>query len=775
MPPKRASAIDSKPPSPHISDLFGMLELLMEEDAFADEDGVEDDDYWVPPGETVNMPGYTIPGMVYFGDELTTVRGYGIEPCLLRPGIRVSRKPANYEKSPTTYSLSYTQMQPECRAAYLRWLSEGRCAPKVYSGYLWLFFYGLERRVLHGLLKADLKQDEAKRQELDQIIAEVQRLKALYGDVTFNGSFQNKANLFLEICRLIQLQGKTEAVSPGFVEPIADPLEANPFTVQLELGYRVNQGQPIPAEWALAWYVRLANHPLPTSASRCLEEFKTLFQVRYQQAYGEGLKLKAGKVPLKTNYYPANPSFGRAIEVNVGDLPDVSRFTAKVTRIGELVQQCRLELDPLSRLLGRNPSARHSAAAIALLPTDILLIHGGEMVTNLQKWLTQHFAQTKTQIVTIPGQELLQYWSGSNPEKLTKAEATGFSQVLEQLGYGMEPDPRFEGSVPTLKTHVALFRLPQVNSEALPAEYSRATLLAHLAIATASGDELPSPLEQRYLQTHLSQSVPLEEPQRSRLNAHLFWLLQEKPTLRNLKARIERVNPEQREDIAHFLVEVAAADGQLKPKEVQLLEKAYSLLGLEAQAVYSDIHHLSTNLSPPGGQSPAASEPVTVRKASPTRGHKIPSRPKPSKNQPETSLDMALVQSKLQESQEISNLLAEIFVEDESTTTKHALQPAAKPKKQSRKTPKSTKPPSPIRQVAGLDSPHTELLFALEKRAVWQREEVAAIATKLELMLDGALEMINEAAFETCDEPVIEGDDCLEVNVAILQKLLSGS
>jgi uncharacterized tellurite resistance protein B-like protein len=765
----RRIAIGPKPGSREVSDLLDVLETLMEEHAFADEEE-NDDDYWVPLGETVKVPGYDIPGMVYFGEGLTTVRGYGVEPCLIRPNVRVSRQPSDYEKSPTAYSLSYTQMQPESRAAYLRWLAEGRCAPKVYTGYLWLFFYGLERRVFHALLQADLKQDAAKRQELDQIIAEVQRLKAIYGDTGINWSFNNKADLFLEICHLIRSQGSSQAGSLGFGKAVSDPLAAQPFDLQVGLGQLVRQGQPIPAEWALAWYIRLANNALPTAANRCLEEFKTLFQLRYQQEYGAGLKLKPGRVPLTTSYYPSSPTFGRPIEVNVGDLPDVSRFTAKIGKIGELVQKCRLELDPLSRLLGRNPSARNTAAAIALLPVDLLSVHGGETVTQLQQWLTQHFANPKTQTVVVSGQELLKYWSGTHSEKLSKSEAAGLSLLLERFDYGMEPDPRFGGALPTLKSQIALFRLPAANPEVLSAAYFEATLLMHLAIAVASGDGAPSRLEQQYLQTRLDEWVPLQEPERSRLNAHYHWLLEEKPTLRSLKTRIERVNPEHPRDVAQFVIQVAAADGQLIPQEVQLLEKAYALLGLDPQAVYSDIHDLSTTVAQPA----STTEPVTVRKASPKRGHKIPPAPKRGEKQAEVTLDMALVQSKLEESQEISNLLAEIFVEAEPTPVKKTPQVTTKSGKQSRKRSQPAKQASlPGQEIAGLDAAHSALLIALEKQAVWQREELATIATSLDLMLDGALEVINEVAFEKCDEAVIEGDNCLEVNSDVLQELLN--
>ncbi|NJN58522.1 MAG: hypothetical protein HC879_14000 [Leptolyngbyaceae cyanobacterium SL_5_9] len=45
--------------------------------------------------------------------------------------------------------------------------------------------------------------------------------------------------------------------------------------------------------------------------------------------------------------------------------------------------------------------------------------------------------------------------------------------------------------------------------------------------------------------------------------------------------------------------------------------------------------------------------------------------------------------------------------------------------------------------------------------------------TQLDLMLDGALEVINEAAFDRCDEAVTEGDNPIEVNSDVLRELLT--
>jgi hypothetical protein len=585
-------------------------------------------------------------------------------------------------------------------------------------------------RAFYDLLGAGRKPDMAM-QELEGIVEEVRQLRSLYSGSGMYSAFAQKAGLFIDLCTIID-------ADDDFYETL-DPFSTSLILLQIGLGHMIDKRQPIPAEWALAWYVRLSKHRLRTAATRCMEELKALFALRYAEDYGEGMNLKPGKSILAIDYYPASQTFNRSVKINIGKLPNVSSFTRKINQLDQLVLDTTSELEPLGRLLGRNPNARHTAAAIALLPPELLATHGGDLVQNLRQWLAPKFEQSSGAIA-ITGKELFQYWTGANPEKLGKAEAEGLAQMLAILGYGIEPDVRLGGAAPKVKSWVGIFQLENdlPDLSYLSPEFVTVTLVAHLAIAVASGDELPNAVEQNYLRTRLETMIPLTRSERSRLQAHIQLLLQEKPTLRGLKNRVEAVAPETRGTIARFLVGVAVADGQASPQEIDRLTKAYTLLELDPQTLYSDVHDISAN---PVNSRPA-SEPITVRSASPTKGHKIP---KP--HQPLT-LNMDLIESKITESQEVSSLLADIFVEESSAAP-------------------------PIVGIAGLDTAHSQLLQALGQKLEWQRSELEAIASSLSLMLDGALEVINDVAFDRCDEAVIEGDNPFEVNSEVLQELLA--
>jgi hypothetical protein len=63
-------------------------------------------------------------------------------------------------------------------------------------------------------------------------------------------------------------------------------------------------------------------------------------------------------------------------------------------------------------------------------------------------------------------------------------------------------------------------------------------------------------------------------------------------------------------------------------------------------------------------------------------------------------------------------------------------------------------------------------LRMLMAKSVWSRHELVDIANDLDLMVDGAIETINEASFEMHDQAVIEGDDPVEINLDIREKVL---
>jgi len=117
--------------------------------------GAKRDARWLRQGEAISIAGYQITGgMLYVGEALDSVAGYSPEPALIVPSQPVARAHPDRQGQGMSYWPSYSGIEPRCRAAYLEWLATGRRDPDAYIGYVFLFFYGLERRALHETSEA---------------------------------------------------------------------------------------------------------------------------------------------------------------------------------------------------------------------------------------------------------------------------------------------------------------------------------------------------------------------------------------------------------------------------------------------------------------------------------------------------------------------------------------------------------------------------------------------------------------------------------------------
>lgn len=679
---------------------------------------------WVSAGEVVTIAGYAIGGgLVYVGKHLNPVGGWcNVEPALINPSLSIDDASCDWGGTQMPYWPCYADLIPECRAAYLRWLADGRKHPTVGIGYVFLFFYGLERRLLFDASKTTLPQGEK-----EAILAEVERLLTLYGQ---QASFRRYASDFVDFTRL---RGETPA------KPQTPPSTASggpfPLSLRVGLGYRSAERAPISADWALAW---MRSHPetrLRTPAHRCSEEFEALFECRYRTEFGAGMVVSPNKTRITASYKPASASFGEPIAAMIGDLPDITALTAPVRRLQKIAEGCVEDLESYSRMIGREPGARGSLQAIALLPAELAARQDSDQAARVREWLVRALADGDA--ATVKGEDLLRLWGAQNT-KLSKADAVLLAQFLQKLGYGIEPDVRFGGGPPAAESGAVLFRLPTDAPATPSSDYQAAAILLHLAAAVAQADGRVDGAEEALLIGHLEEALRLQKPERVRLAAHLRWVLANPVGLGGIKKQASSLDDARRVAVAQFLVAVAGADGRIEPAEVKALGKIYALFSLDASRLYADLHDLGSEDQDVG--------PVTVQTASTApSGFRIPSG---SPVSAAVVLDAERVRRKMVETAAVGVLLRGVFVDDSA--------PVAAVMASS---------PSPSDAQA-------EFLRVLAARSSWPRAELEAEAARLHILLDGALEMVNERAFDSCGEPACEGDDPVEVHADVLKELL---
>ncbi|EJM56215.1 tellurite resistance TerB family protein [Pseudomonas sp. GM48] len=683
------------------------------------------DTRWVPAGESVTVAGFSIPGgMLYVGSALG--RYDAQEPSLLNPKLRIAKSYVDIEERLMSYWPSFHSISPEARRGYLQWLEGGRRDPLADTGYVFLFFYGLERRAL-----VDAGSDPQVRAETHLIVKEVQRLLSIYGE---NRSFRGYAEGFLNYL-------SNQTLDPSlYLGPPPDAVAYSyemPHPLRIGLGQHAANKRPLDAAWALAWALADPNISKRTPVTRCKDVFAALFKLKYASTHPAGLMLAQNKTKLKASYRPASAVL-MAPSLNVGDLPDVMATSGTRKSLQSLVELCTTELEPYSRYLGRNPESAEALEGLLQLPVTLWPATARTELDELQ-------SKIGDDLIVMSFGELAGRFKSAGA--LSRDKVLALARALESLHIGMEPDVLAGSRTPRAEDRIALFvTQPEDGSLRASAAYNAASVTLDLASSVASADGDTSNEEVTLLAQHIDSWSHLSVAHRKRLKAHLQIQIQQPPALASLKKKLDPLTVEAKRTIASFLAHLAQADGIVSPAEVKLLERVYKALQLDSQLLYSDLHGAASGASIPpvkSATSSTPSEPGTQSATVAKQGF---------------VLDHERIAELQRETAEVSALLAKVFTDDQVEEPEQAVEAVESATETSA-------------DVAGLDLEHSAFLRLLISRTEWSRSELEAAASDMELMLDGALEQINDMAFERFDMPVTEGDDPIEINTDILEEL----
>lgn len=667
----------------------------------------ESGDFWLPAGKSITLHGFVIDGgMLYIGRSLLALNQREPEPALIDPSQSISRNEANCHARQMDYWPSYSRIHGAARASFLQWLSSGRKDPNADAGFVFLYFYGLERRALH-----DATNNPTAMAEIPAIIAEVNRLREIYSSNRSFESYSREFLTYLEEQRVIDANGIDD-------EPIPRVRGHVPLGLRRRLGRLVVTRKPLPADLAFAWHYSDPRTKSSIAIERCSEQFPALFEAEYRREYDEGLVFPEIRTRLKITYRPASASFSDTLSRST-DIPDISVLNSTYSQLDAVATRCINKLTALSRYLRKNPNGGDSFEARLLAPADLWPIP-----------LQQALKSLSGQIV--PLRSLLKEFSTS--EELSRSEYQSLGAGLREFRLGIEPDPATIRGTPELDDHVAIFELS--GSEQICAASPLASLTLQLASAIAGADDEFSDAEASRLKSYIQEFPGLDVNARERLLTRLTVFRLKPPSTAGLRSTIAQLKPETKSQVLDCVIGVVLADGEPKPSEVKLLEKIFTLLGLEKASLYSRLHGLASN--------PVARESQTI--AYDGTGP--------------VKLDVEKVARLKAASDEVGKRLAAIFAEpDPSSSPKLETEPSAASEEITG-------------TILGLDSAHAGLLTILLQRAQWTRSELAEMCSDQGLMPDGALERINEASFNEFDEAVIEGDDPLDVNLHLFNQNL---
>jgi uncharacterized tellurite resistance protein B-like protein len=693
---------------------------------------------WIMPGKTVAVAGHSISGgYIYIGTRLSAnaSSGNAQEPALINPALSVASRDPDTAGLQMGYWPSYSGISPACRLAYIQWLAAGKCDPNISIGYVFLYFYGLERRIVI---------DKPSPEEILLLIEEIKRLRTLYAT---NSSFANYSTRLLEAADLILTwrDGKTlETIIPE----IENSRETERMRQLIGLALKMKDAAPLSFEWAMVGYLYAVGWHQRIAATRVRCVFLALMRKRFEKKWPQGLKLRQRQSQFSYPFQGASQylRLDLADVLGMRALPDPQVFDW--SKLVEMAGQAENDLAAYARAVGRDPAVAGTLKAILLLPPEI----ASEQITQLSAPIASLFADQHTPLKRIKIADLVQKITGEVPVTLDLRVWRNAAEVVAHMGYGIEPDPDFGQMRPKINDTCIVFdAIDLINPRAAASgAYVLAVSIAMLVagVSGASADGMGADVT-RWV-GWIGQTLNLSNAETRRLHAHLMWLGDQRLTMTQVKRALAEVPAHQRDAIAWLAASVAAADGIIEKSEVAFLEKVYDELGIERSKLYGALHELAAS------GVDAAAEPVTVEKSKPPSGFKIQRPPNTQVNaQSGKKLDASRINKILEETQQVSSVLTTIFAGEEEPTA--IAMPAPKTSGSGGR-------------FAGLDDVNTVLAERLMAQDQWERSAFEAIARELGLMPDGALEAINEWAFERFGEAFAEDGDMMEINRALIEE-----
>jgi hypothetical protein len=674
---------------------------------------------WHPPGVQARVAGYVIAdGMVYLGSPEN--RYANEDGCVLDADLPVATSKVE-PAPPLGYWPSYRSIAPACRRVYLDWLASGKRAPEIDVGYVFLYFYGLERRIF---------LDASPPPELVALSAEVERLRILYAS---SRSFDGYSRRLLEAVATLRDVGATAAVA--FSPNLSAPAGEMPMMLKIAIAREVTSDRPLNFEMAAAGVIGLqefaARHYVVLRSGR--NAFLTVLRTRFATSFPIGFSLRNRKDShLQLLYRGATAGLAVDLAKRNGwdSLPDPATLTW--TKLLNLADAVATEIEPFVRSVARNPAKAESLAAFVACPTEL----AASTAVEARRWL-----DGLTSTATVAFSELARYATGDSATKWTIRHHRQVAETLKKVGRGMEPDPADGSERLENDTPVQVFKCSEAGSERT-GNFDTAAAAAVLVAAVArSTNEQAEHVEARWLE-QLPSRVTLTGDENIRLMARLKWLRNSSGGLAKTKRLLNGRGIQERQFCAWSGAAAVAATGTVTQQQVRMLEAIYDGLGVPRGSLYSTLHsHIAS-------ASPDADGPVVVADETPALLHPIP-RP-PTTTSPAAEEDrLAKIRA---ETERVSALLADIFVDEQAG-------PEPEPELES-----SAEDP-----FAGLDVAHTTLAEKLLSRSDWQRAEFEMLATKAGLMPDGAMETINEWAYERLGDALIEDGAVIIVHLGLLR------
>lgn len=601
---------------------------------------------WAPKGESFRHAGLIIPGMVYTSPRDPAWEG---EPSTIYLNLGVGT-PVSSNGREIPYWPSYSKLSNDQRATYLQWLSQGKKASDPSSfetGYLFLFFYGIERRVL-----IDGDKDPA-------LVQEVCELLRNYGHDGRSGSLVSYLGDFLHYTTYCYGADHYLKAFPSLLELCGD--RASELALTLILGSLHARGVTLNCSLAL----RLAKcHEMSKSSvvvGRTGETFTALFRKRYEEKYPGGISLRAGKNPCKVTYRPANASLSfrnHQEQIFSVQVPNVYGLRAQFKELPKIWNSCIDELSGFSRAISQieksgGPEGASLLKAYLALPPDVRSAHIHPLLEKMNQLL--HASPREAMRFFVPVRALADLIELPDRPTFTAAQSNTIAELVESMGYGIAPDPRLLALPLGSSQEVAVVGM-KLGTRHAP-EILGLLRLLYLSVAIAAADGTVNESELTIFHDAVGKRVT-DPTTLEMFAATEAALLRDTGVANRLVSKIAKgVKTENRPTIFRLLVHVACSDEIITSDERRSLLRIANAFAIPA-TLLDDILEEDREF---------ATVTVSGQKTSPKKGEALP--PRATSGEPEItdgfSLDMARISAITAETDQVVKMLAEALADEE--------------------------------------------------------------------------------------------------------------
>lgn len=693
---------------------------------------------WYPPGHTVQFQDLKLKGgMFYFTSKYLDWPG---EPSAIVSFASV-RRHADPPANDLGYYPSYQNLSPSQRRTYLEWLAAGRRDPRPEQralGYLFLFFYGIERRIV---IEKDL--DPAL---IEELLALLLHYSPHHNSRSLKGYFLSLAHYGSRLMGAEQYRH----FWPRFFE--IDDGKTGEEAMKLVLANLCELGEPM--HWSIAYRLSMSNPESRKSVvvSRAQQEFWALFQSRYENDFPGGMNLNAAKQEAVFRYQPASSAllaradYGKAWPYEM-KVANAAGMHSQFSRVSKIWNSCVDDLSGYTRAV----SSKRQTDAAGLkawmeLPAELKASKASPM-QPFWDWMSANAPQ-EDEFHFVTAGALAPWFGIAERKKLTRTQAGEMVYAAAAMGWTIAPHPDHVDQTFAWDQEIAVYK--RTSSDPLEPQIPGLVRLLYLLMPVAAADGTVEQSEIDAFHKLIGHEVT-KDGDWQYLEAVLAALMRDtNVAVQALPAMTKHITARTRDSVFHLLVHIAAADGEIAPEEFKVLRKIARALELDADAAERIL------------RDDAAFREVTVVEAKPAKrsGEKIPEK---EVRQPAgLQLDMDRIAALTKETHEVVSMLSAVMTEDSAPEPESPTAAAA--------VPENSSVPDWASSIAAR---YQAALVYLVQHDELDSESFDSLAIKHQLMADDLFNSINTWADETLGDFLLERSEPIRIYRDLLASQLS--